>query len=78
MCVGRGSLVNVGEVDFDERLAQQLQGVQHWHTSEREAGRVDDHGRILLGCLLDPVHQNAFVVGLAKVAVQTERLGQLA
>src|SRR5580704_19059859 len=61
------ALVDVAHVHLDNRLAEGQKRIKGGNRGVGQTGTVDEQAIGLLACLLDPVDQRAFVVGLTEV-----------
>ena len=76
MLVVRFPLVNVGEMNFDQRLFKQFCGVQHGNRAEGESCRINDDSALLFECLLEPIDHLSFMIGLAEVTLKVKVVRQ--
>ena len=61
------TLVDVGNVDLDDRAGERGEGVENGDRGVAEAGRVDDDRRRALARLVNPVDELVFAIALAEV-----------
>src|SRR6266481_3597437 len=61
------ALVDVAHMHLDNRLTKGQKRIKDSDRGIGQTGAVDDQAIGLLACLLDPVDQHAFVVGLTEV-----------
>ena len=72
MAAERLALVDVGDVDLDDRAGEGGERVEDGDRGVAVAGRVDDDRRRALARLVDPVDEFVFAVALAEVDRQAE------